>query len=60
MIPAEDDEAELIVVKMLGLIVLGSVMVTTLIAFFVTLHNLVVWTVSPEGASVEYILRLLQ
>ena len=60
LIPAEDEEAEVTVVKILGLIVLGSIMVITSISFFVTLHNLVVWTVSPEGASMEYILRLLQ
>ena len=60
LIPKEEEEAEVSVVKLLVVILVILILLITPISFFVALHNLVVWTVSPEGASVEYLLRLLQ
>jgi hypothetical protein len=56
----EEDTAELCAIKTMCSITLGVTGIICAIWFLFSIHDLVVWTVSPEGASVEYILRLLQ
>jgi hypothetical protein len=59
MIPTESDEAGVEALKILGLVMMGLTGIITPICLLVSIHELVIWVVSPEGAAIEYILRLL-